>query len=50
MVQCRLICLLPEADKEKKTDGNDADSKSSDPNDGPPENKPRAQTFVIKSK
>lgn len=34
----------------KQTDGNDADSKSSDPDDGPPENKPRAQTFVIKSK
>ena len=34
----------------KQPDGNDADSESSDPDDGPPKMKPRAQMPVIKSK
>ena len=34
----------------KQTDGNDADSESSDPHNGPPKNKTRAQPSIIKSK
>ena len=34
----------------KQTDGNNADTESSDPDDGPPKKKPRAQTSIIKSK
>ena len=34
----------------KKTDGIDGDSENSDPDDGPPKKKPRAQTSIIKSK
>ena len=34
----------------KQTHGTDAESESSDPGDGPPRKKPRAQTSIIKSK
>ena len=34
----------------KQIDGNDADSESSGPDDGPPKKKPRAKTSIIKSK
>ena len=34
----------------KKTDGIDGDSENSEKDDGPPKKKPRAQTYIIKSK
>ena len=42
--------LITRSRQGKQTDGCDADSESSDPDDGPPKKKPRAQTSIIKSK
>ena len=38
--------LITRRKQGKKTDGNDADSKTNDPEDGPPKKKPQAQRTV----